>query len=92
MKFGHYKNPYEDVNNLQYYILIYKILLDYSQIEKYDPSGMYKIYDQWPQIGKDAYNSDLEPVDFRNIDHIVFTTLGFHDGMQIAWTLACLQI
>ena len=51
-------------------------MLDYSQIEKYDPSGMYKIYDQWPQIGKDAYNSDLEPVDFRNIDHIVFAGMG----------------
>ena len=42
-------------------------MLDYSQIEKYDPSGMHKIYDQWPQIAKDAYNSDLVPVDFKNI-------------------------
>jgi glucose/mannose-6-phosphate isomerase len=51
-------------------------LLDYSQIEKYDPSGMHKIYDQWPQIAKDAYNSDLESVDFKNIDHIVFAGMG----------------
>jgi glucose/mannose-6-phosphate isomerase len=51
-------------------------LLDYSQIEKYDLSGMHKIYDQWPQIAKDAYNSDLEPVDFKNIDHIVFAGMG----------------
>jgi len=51
-------------------------LLDYSQIEKYDSSGMHKIYDQWPQIAKDAYNSDLEPVDFKNIDHIVFSGMG----------------
>ena len=47
-------------------------MLDYSQIEKYDLSGMHKIYDQWPQIAKDAYNSDLEPVDFKNI--LVVTT------------------
>jgi glucose/mannose-6-phosphate isomerase len=51
-------------------------LLDYSQLEKYDPSGMHKIYDQWPQIAKDAYDSNLEPVDFKNIDHIVFAGMG----------------
>jgi glucose/mannose-6-phosphate isomerase len=51
-------------------------LLDYSQIEKYDPSGMHKIYDQWPQIAKDAYASDLEPVNFKNIDHIIFAGMG----------------
>ena len=51
-------------------------MLDYSQIEKYDPSGMHKIYDQWPQIAKDAYESNLEPVDFKNIDHIVFAGMG----------------
>jgi glucose/mannose-6-phosphate isomerase len=51
-------------------------LLDYSQIEKYDLSGMHKIYDQWPQIAKDAYDSDLESVDFKNIDHIVFAGMG----------------
>ena len=51
-------------------------MLDYSQIEKYDPSGMHKIYDQWPQIAKDAYECNLEPVDFKNIDHIVFAGMG----------------
>ena len=51
-------------------------MLDYSQIEKYDPSGMHKIYDQWPQIAQDAYESNLEPVDFNNIDHIVFAGMG----------------
>jgi glucose/mannose-6-phosphate isomerase len=51
-------------------------LLDYFQIEKYDLGGMHKIYDQWPQIAKDAYKSNLEPVDFKNIDHIVFAGMG----------------
>ena len=51
-------------------------MLDYSQLEKYDPSGMHKIYDQWPQIAKDAYDSNLESVDFKNIDHIVFAGMG----------------
>ncbi len=37
---------------------------------------MYKVYDNWPQITKEAYESDLEPVDFENIDHIVFSGMG----------------
>ena len=37
---------------------------------------MHKIYDRWPQIAKEAYESDLEPVDFENIDHIVFSGMG----------------
>jgi len=45
-------------------------------MNKVDTQGMYKIYDQWPQISKDAYNSNLEPVDFKNIDHIVFAGMG----------------
>jgi glucose/mannose-6-phosphate isomerase len=51
-------------------------MLDYSQIEQYDPSGMHKIYDRWPEIARSAYESDLEPVDFHNIDHIVFAGMG----------------
>ena len=45
-------------------------------MNKVDTQGMYKIYDQWKQISKDAYNSDLESVDFKNIDHIVFAGMG----------------
>jgi len=37
---------------------------------------MYKVYDNWPQIAKEAYEYDLEPVDFENIDHIVFSGMG----------------
>ena len=45
-------------------------------MNKIDTQGMYKIYDQWPKIAKDAYDSDLEPIDFKNIDHIVFAGMG----------------
>ncbi len=37
---------------------------------------MYKVYDRWPQIARKSYESDLEPVDFENIDHIVFSGMG----------------
>ena len=45
-------------------------------LEKYDPNGMHKVYDKWANIAKDAYDSDLEPVDFKNIDHVVFSGMG----------------
>ena len=37
---------------------------------------MYKIYDDWPNLAKEAYASDLEPANFENIDHIVFAGMG----------------
>jgi len=51
-------------------------LLEYSELEKYDPGGMHKIYDRWPQIAKEAYESKIMPVNFGNIDHIVFSGVG----------------
>ncbi|MGI9566902.1 MAG: SIS domain-containing protein, partial [Nitrosopumilus sp.] len=50
--------------------------MDYSQIKKYDPSGMHKVYDAWPKIAREAYESNLEPVDFDVIDHFVFVGMG----------------
>jgi len=37
---------------------------------------MYKIYDKWPQIAKKSYNLNLESVDIKDIDHIVFAGMG----------------
>lgn len=51
-------------------------MITISSLEKYDPSGMHKIYDMWPKIAKDSYKSNLEPIDFHDIDHIVFTGMG----------------
>jgi glucose/mannose-6-phosphate isomerase len=45
-------------------------------MDKIDTKGMYKIYDQWHQIAADVYGSDLDPIDFKNIDHIVFAGMG----------------
>jgi len=51
-------------------------LLDISTLDKYDKQGLYKIYDKWPQIARESYELDLESVDFKNIDHIVFSGMG----------------
>jgi len=37
---------------------------------------MYAIYDRWPEIAKNAYNSYQPVVDFKNVNHIVFAGMG----------------
>jgi len=51
-------------------------MITLSDLEKYDPSGMHKIYNQWPQIAKKAYESDYEEISFDGINHIVFAGMG----------------
>lgn len=45
-------------------------------MKKVDASGMHVIYDQWPDIAKQSYESDYDPVDFHDIDHIIFAGMG----------------
>ena len=45
-------------------------------LEKYDLGRMYDVYYKRPQIAIDAYNSEIETVDFKDIDHVVFTGMG----------------
>jgi len=51
-------------------------LIDKSDLEKYDTIGMFKVYDKWPQFAKESYEKNFEPIDFRFIDHIVFSGMG----------------
>jgi len=51
-------------------------MLDISTIEKYDLQKMYKVYDKWPEIARESFESNQEPVDFNGIDHIVFAGMG----------------
>jgi len=51
-------------------------LLDISTLKKYDSKKIYEVYDKWPQIARESYESNLEPVDFKDIDHIVFSGMG----------------
>ena len=45
-------------------------------LKKYDPNGMHDVYDKWALIAKDAYDSDLESVDFKDIDNVIFSGMG----------------
>ena len=47
-----------------------------SDLEKYDSKRMYSIYDDWPKIAKNAYQSDFQKLDFGKLEHIVFVGMG----------------
>jgi glucose/mannose-6-phosphate isomerase len=50
--------------------------LNISDLEKYDSKKMYKIYNEWPKIARESFESEEESIDFHNIDHIVFAGMG----------------
>jgi len=50
--------------------------LDISTLEKYDSQKMYKIYDEWANIARESFESNQKPINFDNIDHIVFAGMG----------------
>ena len=51
-------------------------MFDVSQLEKYDPSGMYNVYDNWSQIARSTWDSNIEPVFFKEVNHIIFSGMG----------------
>ena len=52
------------------------ILLDLSTLEKYDLQKMYKVYDRWPQIARESFESNQDSIDFNEVKHIVFAGMG----------------
>jgi glucose/mannose-6-phosphate isomerase len=50
--------------------------VDIATIEKYDLEKMYKIYDEWPKIALNSFESNQETVNFENVKHIVFAGMG----------------
>jgi glucose/mannose-6-phosphate isomerase len=51
-------------------------LIDKKSLEKYDSKKMFEIYDKWPKIANDAYNSKNKTIEFTDIEHIVFAGMG----------------
>ena len=51
-------------------------MITLSDLQKFDPSGMYKVYDMWPQIARKVYESEFEEISFDGINHIVFAGMG----------------
>ena len=51
-------------------------MLTKDDLEKNDYDGMHNVYDKWSRIARDAYDSDLQSVDFKDIDNVVFSGMG----------------
>ncbi len=51
-------------------------MLNFDKLQDIDKNKMYQIYDNWPEISQDAYDSSVEHKSFENIDHIVFAGMG----------------
>jgi len=51
-------------------------LLDLSILEKFDTQQMYKVYDRWPEIARESFESNQDSVNFVGINHIVFAGMG----------------
>jgi glucose/mannose-6-phosphate isomerase len=50
--------------------------LEISDLKKYDLQKMYKMYDEWPKIARNTWESDLEVIHFDELNHIVFAGMG----------------
>ncbi len=50
--------------------------MNIATIEKYDLEKMYKIYDKWPKIALNSFESNQETINFDNVKHIVFAGMG----------------
>jgi glucose/mannose-6-phosphate isomerase len=37
---------------------------------------MYEVYDNWPKISEESFQSKLNPIDFGNLKHIIFAGMG----------------
>ena len=51
-------------------------MIDAIELDKIDASGMYKIYDSWPEIAEKSYNRIESKNDFERPSHIVFAGVG----------------
>lgn len=51
-------------------------MLNIQTLNRYDISGIHKIYDIWPQIAEESYKSRYDKVSFDNVDHIIFAGMG----------------
>jgi len=51
-------------------------LIDLSTLEKFDTQKMYAVYDRWPEIARESFESEQNSVNFDGINHIVFAGMG----------------
>ncbi len=47
-----------------------------EEIEKFDPQKMLEVYNNWPEMAEEAYNTYSDILKFKKISHIVFAGMG----------------
>jgi len=47
-----------------------------DDLNKIDGKRMFETYDKWPNIAKSVFESEIERLDIKEIDHIVFAGMG----------------
>ena len=50
--------------------------MDLQTLNRFDTKKMYSIYDEWPNISKEAFSSELTKCDIKGIDHVIFAGMG----------------
>ena len=50
--------------------------MNFSELEKYDSQKMFEVYDKWPRIAQESFESEQNEINFDNINHIVFAGMG----------------
>ena len=50
--------------------------MNIQTLDKIDKQKMYKVYDRWPEIAKNSFESQKDTENFENIEHIVFGGMG----------------
>jgi glucose/mannose-6-phosphate isomerase len=51
-------------------------MIDKMDLDKIDKSGMYKIYDSWPELAEESYNRVRKKNKFDKPSHIIFAGMG----------------
>ena len=51
-------------------------MIQKEELDKIDKSGMYKIYDSWPEIAEKSYNRIRKKNNFDKPSHIIFAGMG----------------
>ena len=51
-------------------------LIDLKTLRNIDVEGIYKTYDNWPEMGDQHFNSNIEQIDSKKYSHIVFAGMG----------------
>jgi glucose/mannose-6-phosphate isomerase len=50
--------------------------MDIKKLDLVDTQKMYHVYDEWPQIARKAFESNLESISLNDINYIVFAGMG----------------